>query len=117
SMIGSWYCLPEREFSAEAIGEYAEDGFTHFQTLDQIDGAWTPYSREGNLRALDLCAAAGLKCFVVDGRLYRGQRPYPPALAPSDAEVDAAAADYGGHPALTGYLLYDEPSPHAFPAL
>jgi hypothetical protein len=116
-MIGSWYCLPEHELSADTLAAYAADGFTHFQTLDQRDGEWTPYSRDGNLRALDLCAATGLRCFVVDARLYRGQRPYPLTLAPSDADVDAAAADYAGHPALAGYLLYDEPSPHAFPAL
>lgn len=116
-MIGSWYCLPEAELSAGALAAYAEDGFTHFQTLDRAVGGWAPYSREGNLRALDLCAAAGLRCFVVDGRVYRGERPYRAETAPTDAEVDAVAADYRGHPALAGYLLYDEPSPHAFPAL
>jgi hypothetical protein len=116
-VIGSWYCLAERELSARALAEYAEDGFSHFQTLDRSPTGWVPYSREGNLRALDLCAAAGLKCFVVDGRLYRGDRPYRPETAPSEGEVDAAVADYRGHPALAGYLLYDEPSPHAFPML
>jgi hypothetical protein len=116
-VIGSWYCLPEAELSAGALAEYAEDGFTHFQTLDRTPAGWTPYSREGNLRALDMCAAAGLGCFVVDGRVYRGERPYRPETAPTNAEVDAVVADYGGHPALAGYLLYDEPSPHAFAML
>jgi hypothetical protein len=116
-MIGSWYCLPEGELSVGALTAYAEDGFTHFQTLDRTSQGWVAYSREGNLRALDLCAATGLKCFVVDGRIYRGDRPYRLEAAPTDVEVDAVAGDYGGHPALAGYLLYDEPSPHAFPAL
>jgi hypothetical protein len=116
-MIGSWYCLPERELSAAALAAYAAAGFSHFQTLDRASVGWRPYSVEGNRRALDLCAAAGLRCHVVDARLYRGQRPYPPETAPGQAEVDAVVADYGRHPALAGYLLYDEPSPHAFPAL
>jgi hypothetical protein len=116
-VIGSWYCLPERELSAAALASYAEDGFSHFQTLDLAPDGWRPYSAEGNRRALDLCAAAGLRCHVVDARLYRGQRPYRPEAAPGQADVEAVVADYGRHPALAGYLLYDEPSPHAFAAL
>jgi hypothetical protein len=116
-VIGSWYCLPEDELSAAALAEYAEDGFTHFQTLDLVDGRWTPYSNAGNRRALDLCAEVGLRCFVVDGRLYRGERPYLPEHEPTDADVDAVCAAYADHLALAGYLLYDEPSPHAFPML
>ena len=116
-MIGSWHCLPESELSSAALAEYAEDGFTDFQTLDRSADRWRPYSAAGNRRALDLCAAVGLRCFVVDGRIYRGERPYRPEAAPGQADVDAVVADYGRHPALAGFLLYDEPSPHAFAAL
>src|SRR4051794_38311136 len=108
-MIGSWHCLPERELSAAALAEYAEDGFSHFQALDQAGDDWAPYSAAGNRRALDLCAQLGLRCFVVDARVYRGERPYRPEMAPTAREVDAVAAEYGRHPALAGYLLYDEP--------
>jgi hypothetical protein len=116
-VIGSWHCLAESELSSAALAEYAEDGFTDFQTLDRSTDGWRPYSAAGNRRALDLCAAVGLRCFVVDGRIYRGERPYRPESAPSQADVDAVVADYGRHPALAGFLLYDEPSPHAFAPL
>src|SRR3989442_8201278 len=88
-VIGSWHCLPESELSSAALAEYAEDGFTDFQTLDRSADRWRPYSAAGNRRALDLCAAVGLRCFVVDGRIYRGERPYRPEAAPGQADVDA----------------------------
>src|SRR4051794_24309685 len=117
ALIGSWHCLPEVELSAAALAEYAADGFGVFQTLDRDGEGWRPYSADGNRRALDLCGRAGLACRVVDARISRGGRPYRLETAPPPAEVDAVAADYGRHPALAGFLLYDEPSPHAFAAL
>jgi hypothetical protein len=84
-VVGSWHCLAEADLRPAALADYAEDGFTHFQTLDRREGGWVPYSRDGNRCALDLCAAAGLRCFVVDARLYRGERPCLPSTAPTEA--------------------------------
>jgi hypothetical protein len=90
-----------------------------FQTLDRVpsgradEHGWAPYSRDGNLEALRLCEEVGLRCLVVDARVYRSGRP----LAPELGDIEGAAGDYGAHPAFEGFLLYDEPSPHMYPIL
>ncbi len=99
------------------MARYAAAGFTHFQSLDGQDGSWRPYSPAGNARALEYCARAGIRCFVADDRIYRGDRPLPADRAPRRVDVAAALAEYARHPACAGFLIYDEPSPHAFGAL
>lgn len=77
--------------------EVAEAGFT----VVPIRGD-TP---EQILQVLDWCQEFGLQAIVLDGRIRSGMTD----AADWEAAVDAVVAAYGGHPALWGYYVTDEP--------
>jgi len=77
--------------------EVAECGFTVVPVL-----AETP--AEG-LRTLDLAQEVGVRAFVFDPRIHRDL----PDESGWEGTIEAVVRDYGGHPALYGYLITDEP--------
>ena len=106
--IGFWCGPPAEELTAERFAQIAAAGFTF--VANACDSA--THNPEYNTAMLALAQAAGLGGFVSDER----------ALAAAvgqdvDANLDAVVADYGGHPALLGYHLYDEPRSDRFPDL
>ncbi len=92
-----WHSIPERELTPERFRELADMGLTH---------SLMHYSPEGNRKALDLAARAGVKLLLEDHRFAR----------PGQA-LEQAVLEYRHHPALAGYSLRDEPSLGAFPEL
>jgi hypothetical protein len=105
--ISLWCGPPTKFVTVERFKQMAAAGFT--VAMPSCDGA----SPETNRKILDSAEAAGIKSFVMDGRI-----PY--AISGSAAVkkgLDDVLADYGKHPALAGYFVCDEPGPGAFPGL
>lgn len=78
-----------------------------------ITGPSGGHTSETNRVMLDLCAEAGLKAIVVDGRVG------PQMVLRDDWKdvVSQVVSDYAAHPAFYGYHLLDEPSSLLFEAL
>lgn len=107
-VIGFWCGPPASELTAARFAEMAAAGIT--RASNACDG--TTYTPAYNLTMLDLAAAAGLDVVVTDSRgLAAGQG------SDVSGNVAGLVADYGGHPALAGYHVYDEPGAGAFGAL
>lgn len=100
--INHW-CGPT-ELKNESFAEVAEANFT----VSMIGLG----SAEKNLKALDLCAANGIKALICDPRTGPG----PTRDTPTES-LDAAIKDYAKHPALWGYHTLDEPHSRMFPRL
>ncbi|MGQ9731242.1 MAG: hypothetical protein ACUVX8_08185 [Candidatus Zipacnadales bacterium] len=71
------------------------------------------YTREENLKMLDLCQQVGIPAMVVDGRISWDMITQDNWQETIRAIID----DYGTHPALYGYYLQDEPNYECFEAL
>jgi len=89
----------------ERYAEIAEGGYT----VAAVTGA----DQGEMLRILDWCAELGLKALVVDRRIRSGMAE----AADWEAAVDAVVAAYGGHSALWGYFVTDEPHLREFDGL
>ncbi|NLN75055.1 MAG: N-acetylmuramoyl-L-alanine amidase [Armatimonadetes bacterium] len=100
--INHW-CGPT-ELKNESFAEVAEANFT----VSMIGLG----SAEKNLKALDLCAANGIKAMICDPRTGPG----PTRDTPTES-LDAAIEDYAKHPALWGYHTLDEPHSRMFTRL
>jgi hypothetical protein len=98
--VTCWCGPPLAEFTDARAAELAAAGFDVVGSPceGRIDAELTR-------RALDIAARHGLKMWVNDGRVdqYHGLRP------DWEAQLAAAVADLGPHPALDGYFLVDEP--------
>lgn len=66
---------------------------------------------------LDAVAAAGLKCFVSGSETHVSNDAANLDDAEIERRVTALVSQVGGHPALFGYYLRDEPGANAFPGL
>lgn len=103
-----WCGPPLAEFDAARAAEIAAAGFTVVGPPCEGD-----ITLEANRRALDVAARHGLKMWIADAR-YNESASANPGW---EAQVDAAVADYSGHPAFGGYFVADEPSVDEFGAL
>ena len=94
--ILAWYSIPAGQYSTpERYRELREAGFT--LSFAHI------YSYEDAVKALDLCAGAGLKSIFMCPEL--------------ETEPEATVAKVKDHPGLGGYFLRDEPGNDAMDAL
>jgi hypothetical protein len=91
----AWIGPPPEETTPERYRELAEAGFTH---------SFTDFpSAEAAEKALDVAAGAGVKLLL--------------ALPDLQGKPEETVRRLGGHPALGGWYLRDEPSAKDFPAL
>ena len=94
--ILAWYSIPAGQFATqERYEELRDAGFT--LSFSHI------YKYEDAIRALDLCAATGLKSIFMCPELEK--------------EPEATVAKVKDHPGLGGYFLRDEPGNDAMDAL
>ena len=103
--IGYW-AGPPKEHNTLVNWQRVKD--CNFTVCGMSDG----YSVADNRKMLDFCEQLGLKALVCDGRTREA--------AFYDDHVNAVkslVADYGSHPAMYGYRIWDEPSADRFPAL
>src|SRR5690348_10422483 len=105
--IGFWCGPPGKFTTLERYQEIKDAGFT--VAFPPCSGA----SSQTNLKLLNLCQQVGLKAFISDSRIPVGGGSDPKVRA----GIDAAVAEYSGHPALAGYFIADEPGPGSYPAL
>jgi hypothetical protein len=103
--ITGWCGPPLTEFTDARAAELADAGFD--VVGPPCEGLLTPALTH---QALDVAARHGLKMWINDGRIeqYHGLQP------DWQARVDTVVAEFGGHPALDGYFLVDEPSRDQF---
>ena len=102
----SYWVGPSKEHNTLAAWQRVKD--CNFTVFGMCDG----YSVADNRKMLDFCAQLGLKAIVQDGRTHEA--------AFYDDHVNAIrglVADYGSHPAMYGYRIWDEPGADRFPAL
>jgi hypothetical protein len=105
--ISYWAGPPPHFSSPQRYAEVKEANFTL-----AFPPSWG-VTVEDNQRMLDYCQQAGIKAVIRDGRI-----PYAiGGSAEVKKQLDAVVADYANHPALLGYDIVDEPSPHVFPGL
>ncbi len=103
--ISYWYGPPPEANTLETWQTVADCGFTFAGPRG--------YPREEILRQLDFCEQVGIKALPHDGRIS-WEMTGAPDWKEQLAEV---VADYGGHPALYGYYVKDEPNYMHFQAL
>lgn len=114
-IITFWCAPPTREATVERYKEIADCGFNVVLLPADEKG-----DLESNRKMLEACAAAGLKAFVYDKRVYAREwkkQKIDPSSAEFGRTIDAVVADYSGHPALAGYYISDEPSPEDLPGI
>ncbi|MBX3025566.1 hypothetical protein KF840_11735 [bacterium] len=106
--ITFWCGPPLAELSDARAAEIASAGFDVIGP--PCEGRITPTLTR---QALDVAARHGLKAWIKDDRVDQldGLRP------DWRAGVDAVVGEVGGHPALDGYFLVDEPGRDQFPDL
>ncbi|MBU4212897.1 MAG: hypothetical protein L6437_09785 [Kiritimatiellae bacterium] len=102
-IISFWVEPPAEETTLRRYREIAECGFN----VVPIN-----HDKKRNLKALDLCRAAGLKGWVGDLRSFI--QPDVPVFAET---LNQLIADFSRHPALAGYYVRDEPHASLFPVL
>ena len=105
-LISYWAGPPHERLDDALVGEIAALNFTVMGNL------YTP-TVERAREVLDLAQKHGLKVIVQDRRIHMDL----PDVDGWDATIDAVVKDYGGHPALYGYYLKDEPSRADFASL
>ncbi|MCY2927053.1 MAG: hypothetical protein NT031_16795 [Planctomycetota bacterium] len=116
-LITYWCGPPKAQTTLGRYKELAECGFN--VAFPAIDNLWEPASKdqdEHNRKYLDLCQEAGLKAFIWDGHIPRGDGtpPKPADLPQMDKAMDDMIAKYSAHPAFLGFVLGDEmPGSHA----
>jgi hypothetical protein len=95
-----WCGPPLAEFDDQRAAEIAAAGFTVVGSPCQ--GGFGPAL---TVRALDVAARHDLRVWVTDHRFE------PVTISQEDwpANLQAAVREYSGHPALGGYVVFDEP--------
>lgn len=94
----------------EAVAEWKDAGITLPMTFEYDPAR---HEKERMLRLLDECEKAGMRAIVCDARTrYHHLREAGEAQFRED--VAAAAADFGGHPAVFGFHVGDEPDRHSW---
>lgn len=100
-------------FTEAEIESWADAGFTVPQTptCDPAD----PAQKAQMLRILDWIGKHGMKAIVCDPRAYWRAGPNGPGALPPDyaEQFRAAVKDFGGHPAVFGFHVGDEPDADA----
>jgi len=110
-----WDVVPE-----EMVEEWRDIGFTLTMTPPVNDD---PRTHELVRRLLDLCAEAGIEAIVCDARTHvpggNWGNPSQRVSLPEDYRERAAAAvrEWGGHPAVWGFHVNDEPLCGGLPAV
>ncbi len=104
--IGFWAGPPPDHNTLEAWQTAADCNFTS-------TGPRGGFSREENLKMLDLCEQTGIDAMVTDGRVGWTMTGVPGW----EETIGEIITDYGDHPALFGYYLQDEPNYQHFQAL
>ena len=66
---------------------------------------------------LDLCAAAGLKCYLEDPAICRHDWKNPPDVGELEQAIAPVVAQFNDHPAVHGYFVKDEPPVEEFAGL
>ena len=106
---------PKDELTIERYQEIADCGFNVAQTVWMISGG---ASEADNKKVLDFCREVGLKVIVWDRRVWdRRTMPHKSDGLAFAKNLDAVVASYSRHPALTGYMLTDEPCAKQFSEL
>lgn len=105
-VLSAWMFLQEYQTSQMRVSEYADAGFNLVLGLPGSTPA-------ANKTILDNCERCGLKINVYDPRVATLQLNDPNF----NATLDTVIADYGKHPALSGYFLVDEPAATEFARL
>src|SRR5262245_53522773 len=103
-----WCGPPLEQFDDWRAAEIAAAGFTVVGSPCQ--GGFDPGL---TVRALDVAGRQGLRLWVTDHRIH------PATIGDADwpAALEAAVRDYRGHPALGGYVVFDEPVASQFEAI
>ena len=103
--ITFWCGPPLAEFTDARAAEIAAAGFD--VVGPPCEGVMTPAL---TARALDVAARHGLRMWIKDPRIDQLH-----GLAPDyQAQTAAVVEEFGGHPALDGYFLIDEPHREQF---
>ncbi len=105
--IGFWVGPPPALNTPEAYRMMKDCGFTFASSS-------IGYTKADNLKMLDHCQSAGLKALV---GFHEQMIPALPGGDGWDAMAEAGVQDYGSHPALGGWSVFDEPRADAFPGL
>jgi hypothetical protein len=99
-IISYWCGPPSGGNYDQQYAEVAECNFTH--AMYPVNGG----NPEQNKAILNACEKHGLKYIPYDGRIL-AHGPGDPQFA---SNLDAIIADYGNHPAMSGYFMTDEPA-------
>jgi hypothetical protein len=115
-IISSFQVLPSEGWDLAFIRRYADAGFNLLETnIARPDAVgWQSLSDEEHRRLLDLCAEVGVKVLAVDHPRFTGRTQSDEGAQVAEENVRGAIEAYGGHPALYGYYLWDEPSIEVF---
>ena len=111
-IISYWCGPPKSETTLERYKEIAECGFN--VAYPAIDHLWQPGSKEADehiKKYLDMCQQAGLKGFVWDGYIPKGEgwaKPTPSDIPQIERALDGMIAKVATHPAFMGFVLGDE---------
>lgn len=109
NLIISYWCGPPSDRTEEPIYRDIKDGGFNAAMPYHDGNKLTDFTKEKNLKYLDMCQKVGIKALVADPRIWemvRDKEKYPGPIGPY---LDAAIADYASHPALLGYIVDDEP--------
>ena len=93
-----------------AVAEWKDAGITLPMTFEYDPAR---HEKEKMLRLLDECARAGMRAIVCDART-RYHRLRDLGEKQFRADVAAAVADFGSHPAVFGFHVGDEPDKHSW---
>ena len=117
NLIISYWCGPPSARTEVLLYQNIKDGGFN-AAMPYHDGTkLTDFTKEKNLKYLDMCQKVGIKALVADPRIWemvRDKEKYP---GPIGQYLDAAIADYASHPALLGYIVDDEPGASLFPRI
>jgi len=107
-LVTFWCGPPLAQFDDARAAEIAAAGFT--VVAPPCSGGFDVVL---NQRALEVAERHRLGMWIADYRLH------PSVIAAPDwpVGIEAAVADYRGHPALAGYFVLDEPPASQFPAV
>jgi len=110
-VVFGWVSPPASITTDARIAEMREAGLNLTTSALRDSGR-----REDNLVRLDLAAAHGMRCLLLDARFERFYTLDPDSSA-GGALLDSIVADYRGHPAFFGYSLGDEPPREEWPLI
>lgn len=108
-LISYWCGVKTTADMDTRYAEVKECGFTYASmTVD----FWST-TVESNIKMLDACQKQGIKCIILDVRIFNVK----PENADFTKVLDDIVNDYSKHPAFAGYFLSDEPNFPEFPRL